>query len=303
MRRVQVLTASLLVAVGISWQLSAGVLADDNEMIVNGKEAPDGKYPYQVRLYSSVEDNYGFCGGSLIAPQWVLTASHCVTEGDLNAGPTTQKDPEDIVVGYGSNDRTQTKRIQAVKIFARPEFLEKGLSGKHDVALIKLAEPIPDAPVVTLADPATDKSIASAGAKVTVTGWGALWSPYDKDVASLMPDLGEGKEMTDKINFPLKLREVEIEAMDNDTCNSAFAGDKLSVAETEICAMYQGTTKASCQGDSGGPLVVATPGTPRGFTQVGVVSWGTICGNTVTPSVFARVSSFNDWINDTMKNN
>jgi len=150
---------------------------------------------------------------------------------------------------------------------------------------------------------ATDKSIASAGAKVTVTGWGALWSPYDKDVASLMPDLGEGKEMTDKINFPLKLREVEIEAMDNDTCNSAFAGDKLSVAETEICAMYQGTTKASCQGDSGGPLVVATPGTPRGFTQVGVVSWGTICGNTVTPSVFARVSSFNDWINDTMKNN
>ena len=300
MRRVQVLTASLLMAVGISWQLSAGALADDNEMIVNGKEAPDGKYPYQVRLYSSTDDQYGFCGGSIIAPQWVLTASHCVTEGDLNTGPTTQKDPEDIVVGYGSNDRTQTKRIQAVKIFATPEFLEKGLSGKHDVALIKLAEPIPDAPVITLADPATDKSIASAGAKLTVTGWGALWSPYDKDVAALMPDLGEGKDMSDKINFPVKLREVEIEAMDNGTCNTVFAGDKLSVADTEICAMYQGTTKASCQGDSGGPLVVATP---SGFTQVGVVSWGTICGNTVTPSVFSRVSSFNDWINDTMKNN
>ena len=300
MRRVQVLTASLLMAVGISWQLSAGALADDNEMIVNGKEAPDGKYPYQVRLYSSTDDQYGFCGGSIIAPQWVLTASHCVTEGDLNTGPTTQKDPEDIVVGYGSNDRTQTKRIEAAKIFATPEFLAKGLNGKHDVALIKLAEPIPDAPVITLADPATDKSIASAGAKLTVTGWGALWSPYDKDVAALMPDLGEGKDMSDKINFPVKLREVEIEAMDNGTCNTVFAGDKLSVADTEICAMYQGTTKASCQGDSGGPLVVATP---SGFTQVGVVSWGTICGNTVTPSVFSRVSSFNDWINDTMKNN
>jgi len=33
------------------------------------------------------------------------------------------------------------------------------------------------------------------------------------------------------------------------------------------------------------------------------VSWGTICGNMVTPSVFARVSSFNDWINDTIKSN
>jgi secreted trypsin-like serine protease len=300
MSRVQVLIASLLVALGVSWQLSHRALADDNEMIVNGKEAPDGKYPYQVRLYSSVEDQYGFCGGSIIAPQWVLTASHCVTDGDLNVGPSTQKDPADIVVGYGSNDRTQTKRIQAEKIFARPEFLAEGLKGKHDVALIKLAKPIPDAPVVTLADPSADKSLTSGGAKLTVTGWGALWSPFDKDVAALMPDLGEGKEMSDKVNFPLKLREVEIEAMDNDTCNGVFAADKLSVAETEICAMYQGSTKASCQGDSGGPLVVATP---SGFTQVGVVSWGTICGNTVTPSVFARVSSFNDWINETIKNN
>ena len=94
---------------------------------------------------------------------------------------------------------------------------------------------------------------------MTVTGWGALWSPFDKDVAALMPDVGEGKEMSEKVNFPLKLREVEIEAMDNDTCNAVFAADKLSVAETEICAMYQGSTKASCQGDSGGPLVVATP--------------------------------------------
>jgi len=300
MSRVQVLIASLMMALGVCWQLSAGARADDNEMIVNGKEAPDGKYPYQVRLYSSEGDEYGFCGGSLIASQWVLTASHCVTKGDLNAGPTTQTAPEAIVVGYGSNDRTKTKRIHAEKIFARPEFLAKGLDGKHDVALIKLAEPIPDAPVVTLADPATDKSLASAGAKVTVTGWGALWSPFDKDVAALMPDLGEGKEMSDKMNFPLRLREVEIEAMDNDTCNTVFAADKLSVAPTEICAMYQGTTKASCQGDSGGPLVVATP---SGFAQVGVVSWGTICGNTITPSVFARVSSFTDWINDTIKNN
>ncbi len=299
MNRVQVLIAGLL-ALSACWQLTAAARADDNEMIVNGKEAPDGKYPYQVRLYSSVEDQYGFCGGSIVAAQWVLTASHCVTKGDLNTGPTTQTPAEDIVVGYGSNDRTQTKRIKAEKVFARPEFLAKGLDGKHDVALIKLAEPIPDAPVVTLADPQTDRRLASAGAKVTVTGWGALWSPFDKDVAALMPDLGEGKEMSDKINFPVKLREVEIEAMDNDTCNAVFAADKLSVAPTEICAMYQGTNKASCQGDSGGPLVAATP---SGFTQIGVVSWGTICGNAVTPSVFARVSSFTDWINDTIKNN
>src|SRR5581483_3168554 len=93
---------------------------EDNEMIVSGTETPEGKFPYQVRLYTSMEEQRGFCGGSLIAPQWVLTASHCVTDGDLGRGPTTQTDPEDIVIGYGSNDRTKTTKVEVEKVFARP---------------------------------------------------------------------------------------------------------------------------------------------------------------------------------------
>jgi secreted trypsin-like serine protease len=90
--------------------------------------------------------------------------------------------------------------------------------------------------------------------------------------------------------------------MDNNNCNAAFQPVGLAVAPTEICAMVKGTTKDSCQGDSGGPLVVKADN-PNGYLQVGVVSWGTMCGNKVTPSVFARVSSFTDWINDTMAKN
>ncbi len=33
------------------------------------------------------------------------------------------------------------------------------------------------------------------------------------------------------------------------------------------------------------------------------MSWTTICGSTTKPSVFARVSPFTGWINDTMKSN
>ena len=43
-------------------------------------------------------------------------------------------------VDFGSNDRTKTTRVEVEKILVRPEFLEKGLNGKADVALIKLAE-------------------------------------------------------------------------------------------------------------------------------------------------------------------
>lgn len=302
MTRVRVLVAGLVVLLGVWCQLQGAALAQDTEMIVNGTPAPEGKYPWQVRIYSSMEDQLGFCGGSIIASQWVLTASHCLAKGESNGGPNTAVDPANVVVGYGSIDRTKTTKIPAAKVFVHQGYLSKGLDGKADIALIKLASPIANPRTITLADPQTDKTFLTHGAKVTVTGWGALWSPFDKDVEALIPDLGPRQEMMEKWQFPLKLREVEIDSMDNETCNATFESAHLSVAQSEICAMIKGATKDSCQGDSGGPLVVAAD-VPKGFLQVGVVSWGTMCGNRVTPSVFARVSSFSQWINDTMQNN
>jgi secreted trypsin-like serine protease len=68
-------------------------------MIVGGQPAPEGKYPWQVRLYESMDDRIGFCGGSIIAPQWILTAAHCLVDTDK------------IVVGFGNVDRTNTTKI------------------------------------------------------------------------------------------------------------------------------------------------------------------------------------------------
>ena len=305
MTRVRMVFAGVLALLGpfASALPTLSAAADDNEMIVAGTEAPEGKYPWQVRLYSSMEDTRGFCGGTIIAPQWILTAGHCVSVGPKEIGPHTIQDPAKVVVGYGSNDRTKTKKIAAEKIFVREEFQKNGLAGKGDVALIKLKTPIPNPKVITLADPAADTKFVVEGTKLTATGWGALWSPFDKDVGALMPDLGTTGEMMDKWQFPLRLREVEIDAMDNASCKAVFAGTPFTVAPTEICAMTKGTTKDICQGDSGGPLIVPAADSPQGYYQVGIMSWTTICGSTTKPSVFARISPFTGWINDTMKSN
>ncbi len=77
----------------------------------------------------------------------------------------------------------------------------------------------------------------------------------------------------------------------------------FSIGDTEICATGPPGGKDSCFGDSGGPLVVAADGTPRGYVQVGVVSWGPQCGNPLYPGVYTRVSSFADWINKTQAAN
>ena len=99
-------------------------------MIVGGTAAPDGKYPWQVRLYSNMDDTVGFCGGSIIDAQWILTAGHCLMDTDA------------VVVGYGSNDRTKTKKIESEKIIVHPGYIA---GEKADLALVKLKQPIPNA--------------------------------------------------------------------------------------------------------------------------------------------------------------
>ncbi|MEZ5829187.1 MAG: serine protease [Hyphomicrobiales bacterium] len=295
MTRVLILP-NLLLAAAVLLGMNAPALGEtDTEMIVGGKPAAQGKYPWQVRLYESMDDDIGFCGGSIIAPQWVLTAAHCLV------------DTESVVVGFGDVDRTKTKKIKSAKVIVNPTYLD---GEKADLALVKLSEPIEDAPVVPLANKSTAQSLLHPGAKVTVTGWGAIWDfqafNNAMDVMAGRRTVSERRLLNDEeLQAPRRLHEVDIEVIDPDECKAVYNSLQVSaftIGDTEICATGPSGGKDSCFGDSGGPLVVPSDDSD-GYVQVGIVSWGPQCGNPLFPGVYTRVSSFSDWIANTMSAN
>lgn len=284
---------------------SASASAEDTDMIINGTSVPAGKYLWQVRLYEDMDDQYGFCGGSIIGPKWVLTAAHCALDED-------NRPVEKIVVGYGSVDRTKTKRIESEQVIVNPDYI---LGEAADVALIKLKSPVQNVPWIGIADAGVDEHMLQPGETVTVTGWGAMWDPYDEAMASLLNELASSpvnfsrklrdlrqEEIDEKLQFPRQLHEVDIQVISQADCAAKYEEADSTISATEICAMEPGARNDSCYGDSGGPLIVKADNSV-GYVQVGVVSWGKECGDRSFPGVYARVSSFNDWIRKQLKQN
>jgi hypothetical protein len=111
---------------------------------------------------------------------------------------------------------------------------------------------------------------------------------------SSVPKDGEGKP----IILAEKLSKVLLDIHAREDCAAKYKNQRVGDRDTIICAGGQG--KNPCKGDSGGPLFH-----PETRELLGVVSWSIrdrieddLCNK--TPTVFTRVGSYIDWINDNL---
>ena len=233
--------------------------------IRGGHESVPGAWPWQAALIYAYSDNaYNgqFCGGSLIAEEWVLTAAHCIeyaTAESIN-----------VVLGRHqlSND-DEGERVAVEDIVVYPDYVSALYGG--DLALIRLSEPTTRT-VISL-DAATAGLVEERSLNATVIGWGAT------------DNLGAGSDV---------LREVPLPFVSLETCRAAYYYDDIT--DEMVCAGYAKGAKSACYGDSGGPLMIPNEG-PTGWTQVGIVSWGRGgCSGFNNYNVYTRIASYTAWI-------
>jgi len=275
--------------------------------IVGGTSISDGQWPWLVSLYGKIPvsswlfftlsyDNI-YCGGTLIASNWVVTAAHCFS---IPNPPDGIKTPSNWKIKAGSAKRTVTGivdtlkqfwtwltnqqtadwfYISASKIIVHPQYDANSL-WLNDIALVQLSLDLPLAP----ADPDINViplpiNVSSdwpqTGLQCAMQGWGCT---------------AQGGPLQDYANG------VTLPVLSSDECTSIFG----NIGDTRLCAGYDLGNKGICKGDSGGPL--SCPNGDNTWTLAGIASFASGDDSGNWPGGFTKVEKYIPWIQSVIRN-
>ncbi|CAL8070446.1 unnamed protein product [Orchesella dallaii] len=230
--------------------------------IVGGTNAEINEFPWRTALYN--EKMGVFCGGTIISPNWVLTAAHCTAA--LSSGAS-------LYIDVGDHDLTATTEannelIKCDRIIQHEKYNNE--TQDNDMALCHLVKPLTYSRTVQPAClPWNMATETFQGKTVTASGWGTTSSG------------GSASMVLKNVDLPVK------------TTQECQAYYQDSITNNMFCTYNPG--KDTCQGDSGGSIDYKDPSSGR-YYSIGVVSWGVGCANTNQPGVYAKVTNYLSWL-------
>ncbi|XP_056622578.1 chymotrypsin-like protease CTRL-1 [Triplophysa dalaica] len=243
-----------------------------NTRISGGGDATEGFWPWHVGI-KYINSNLIGCGGSLINKDWVLTSAACTSSISYYGSSNFI-----IYLGLLKQSGPNTHEVNRTmsRVITHPNYTSSTYD--NNIALLQLSSSVDFTAHIKPVCLAAAGSEFDEGIQSWVTGWG----------------------VTESNPLPDTLQEAEIAIVSNYNC-SIVHNNRISITDNMMCAGLTGGGKGSCSGDEGGPLV--TKQSSR-WIQAGIVSGIVSVGcDSSLPSVFTRVSKYQDWINTQIVNN
>ncbi|KAG7305220.1 hypothetical protein JYU34_009259 [Plutella xylostella] len=223
--------------------------ADSTRRIVRGRNTSIAAVPWQASLRRRGRP---ICGASVLTPQWLITAAHCL----LSARPS------ELTVRLGSSWKSHGGELYDVKeCFVHPRY--NAHSKQHDVGLMQLYATLRFSASVMPIRLVDEGVRILAGRPAVVSGWGRL------------------QEKGASTQF---LQSTWIPSVAMKQCRrSGLARSSIDPSSMFCAGSFEHGSPDACQGDSGGPMVMDG-------VLVGVVSWGLGCARGNFPGVYTRLA-------------
>ncbi|PVU91152.1 hypothetical protein BB561_004548 [Smittium simulii] len=244
------------------------------DRVLNGLPAVYKDFPFATFVYVDEGESGEACTGSLIAPDIVVTAAHCLTSEGTDLFPTTK-----IFVSAGSVDNIKKNNniFKVSKLVVHPNYNPK--TAHNDVGLVFLSSKVSP----KLATPTTIyNGTIFDGIPVQAAGWGLTSNEIDAKISSTL----------NYVDINISSSSVCKRINPNWTQNNGYS----------ICSLVI-NGKDTCFGDSGGPLSLVTSSLRPlvGVTSVGAPPIGVDsdeCGITGGVAYYTNLNFFSSWISE-----